>query len=55
MLRAWGKFNARKTATCNHCCFGAVDRTYSGVLGVSICCGYLVSIPALAENVEPHG
>ena len=46
-----GKFNARKTAIqlCNHCCFGAVDRAYSGVLGVSIGNGCLAGISLLVE------
>jgi hypothetical protein len=39
----------------NHCRFGADDRIYSGVLGVSIGSGYLAGIPPLAEvKVEGH-
>jgi hypothetical protein len=49
-----GEFDARKTATCNHCSFGADDRTYGGVLGVNIFSGYLGSVPALAENAKPN-
>jgi hypothetical protein len=45
--------NRGKCGSCSarakfHACFDANDRTYSGVLGVSICSVYFVSLPALA-------